>query len=160
MKPNLDLVEQFLIAIRTRGPWKLIGIHPDRVPFAKEGDRQIQRMPVATFGPRSVEAMREWVGYWNKTHGIYFEANPSRKHAFSRRASEKMHPLQYKFDIAALQWVVVDLDPPDSTTPDEWAKAVQRKFKRIKMRPTLIWRSGYGMPSGMAGQARARYSHC
>jgi len=143
MIPDLDLVEQFLRAVRVRGPWKLIGIHPDRVPF--EGARQIQRMPVATFGPKSVEAMREWVTYWNKTHGIYFEANPSRKHAFKRRSREKMHPLELAFDIAALQWIVVDLDPPDDTTPDDWAALVQRKFKRIKLKPTLIWRSGYGM---------------
>ena len=149
MKPDLDAVCEFLVAVRPRGPWKLVGLHADRDPSGKTGNRTTQVVPVDTFGPKGIDRLRRWVEYWNTTHGLYIEINPSRKHAWGRRSKAKLDPLEVGYDVWALQWCVVDLDPPDGATPDEWAKTVTGKLAGLKeLKPTLVWRSGNGMQAG------------
>jgi hypothetical protein len=148
MKPDHATIAKFLTAVRKRGPWKLVAIHPNRIPFPKDGEKihkDVQRVPVATFWPKSIQAMRHWVDMWNATHGVYFEINPSRLHAGGRRSREKIHPLEFKLDLAAFQYATIDLDPPPGVTPDEWDKTVRPKLAKLKQPPTLVWRSGGGM---------------
>jgi hypothetical protein len=89
--------------------------------------------------------MVAWIANWNATHGIYFAANPSRKQAFGRRASEFMRKEAETLDLAAFQYAPTDFDPPKSMSPDEWEKHVREKLADLDLKPTLIWRSGYGM---------------
>src|SRR5664279_1032198 len=99
---DIDAVIAFLLAVRKRGPFTLTAIHPDRVIGGKKDenfDPHVQRMPTATFFPKTFKAMGEWIEYWNKTHNIYFQANPSCRHAYTRRAREKIHPLDYRLDL-------------------------------------------------------------
>lgn len=153
LAPNPEIYIPFLTAIRLRGPWTLHAIHPDRVQLTadqalKNGaelDRHAQRIPTNTFTPKSADEMCIWVAEWNSTHGLYFAANPSRRQAFGRRASEFMRKDADALDLAAFQYVPVDLDPPVGATPENWEKQVRKKLAKLDLKPTLIWRSGYGM---------------
>ena len=88
--------------------------------------------------------MTVWISEWNRTHGIYFHANPARRQAFTRRAKEYQRD-DGTFDLLAFQYVSLDLDPPPDVSPDEWERIVTKKLSRLKMAPTLVWRSGNGM---------------
>jgi hypothetical protein len=154
MKPNTDVVTTFAKFMRARGPWTLTAIHPDRVPLTREQaakkdialDTQVQRVPTNTFSPATVEEMWGWVEQWNSTHGVYFMANPPRRQAYRRRASEFMRKDEFSLDVLALQYVAADLDPPKGAAPDEWYQFVLSKFgsQDMDLKPTFVWRSGYG----------------
>jgi hypothetical protein len=153
LAPDPETYIAFLTAVRPRGPWSLHAIHPDRVQLtagqaAKKGielDPHVQLIPTGTFSPVSRREMSAWVEKWNATHGIYFAANPSRRQAFGRRACQFMRKGASALDLAAFQYVPVDLDPPRGMAPEQWEKHVRRKLAKLDLKPTLIWRSGYGV---------------
>ena len=154
MKPNTDIVTTFAKCMRPRGPWTFTAIHPDRLPLTKEQadkkgitfDPQVQRVPTNTFSPATVGEMCGWVEQWNRTHGIYFMANPARQQAYRRRASEFMRKDEFSLDVLAVQYLAADLDPPKGANPDEWYRHVRSKLESrgIDLKPTFVWRSGYG----------------
>ena len=154
MKLDLVSMTEFMKALRRFGPWTLTAIHPDRIAVTKEQaakkgvtlNPDLQRVPTATFGPESLRTMCEWVEKMNATHGIYFMANPPRKQAFRRRASQFMRKDELSLDVLALQYVAADLDPPKSADPDEWYQSVLSKLdsQDMVLKPTFVWRSGYG----------------
>jgi hypothetical protein len=153
LAPDPEIYLLFMRAVRRRGPWTFHAIHPDRVQLSAlqaatkgiELDAHVQRIPTKTFSPASEKEMIAWIAIWNVTHGIYFAANPSRRHAFGRRASEFMRKDAETLDLAAFQYAAIDLDPPKGITPEEWEKHVRQKFAELDLQPTFLWRSGYGM---------------
>ena len=153
MKPDHDIIIRFMMTVRDRGPWTLHGLHPDRVQLTVEQaerkgvklDPHVQRMPTNTFSPASAKDMCAWVDQWNATHGIYFTANPSRRQAWGRRASGFRRKDCDALDVAAFQYVPLDLDPPSTMTPEQWERQVRVLLGRLDLKPTIIWRSGYGM---------------
>jgi hypothetical protein len=90
--------------------------------------------------------MFEWAEKMNATHGVYFMANPARKQAFRRRASEFMRKDEFSLDVLALQYLAADLDPPKDADPDKWCQHVRSKLdsRGMDLKPTFVWRSGYG----------------
>jgi hypothetical protein len=151
---DLDVAVAFLLAVRRHGPWTLVALHPDRVQDPRRAgvlgsplDRRVQAMPVETFTPRYREQLYAWLRQWNATHGIYWHVNPARTQAFHRRASQFLRKTERFLDIAAFQYVAGDFDPPNGETlsPEGWETKVRHKLDQFDLRPTFVWRSGYGV---------------
>jgi hypothetical protein len=151
---DLDVAVAFLLAVRPRGPWTLVALHPDRVHNSHRAgalgialDRHVQAMPVETFTPLYREQLRAWLRQWNATHGIYWHANPARTQAFHRRACQFLRKNERLLDITAFQYVAADFDPPKGETlsPEAWETRVRQKLEKFDLPPTFVWRSGYGV---------------
>ena len=93
-----DAVE-FLALLRPGGPWVLSAIEPDG---------KIETITAKTDGD-----VRAFVSKHNGARNLYYSVNPTRK-AMNKKAT--------KTDIAAIEYVLADLDPADGETP-EAAKA-------------------------------------
>jgi hypothetical protein len=67
MKPDLDMVAEFLAAVRPRGPHTLSAIHPERHQMtwadavAAGLDMGRQRVHTATFDHKTMDQCRRWV---------------------------------------------------------------------------------------------------
>ena len=158
MKPDLDMVAEFLAAVRPHGPHTLSAIHPERQQMtwadavAQGLDMDRQRVHTATFDHTTMDQCRRWVERENLERNIYFSLNPCRRQAFSRKAAQyirKAGPARQadKFpDILAHQYTAFDIDlPAEGFTPETWDEHVRDKLKGTRLAFTLIWRTGGGM---------------
>lgn len=93
LRPNEDLVVQYLSDFYPEGPWVLTAIHMDRSGTITK-----------TFSPETVDQMKEWVVAHNLDHhNLYYHVGiPKRE--LNRKADRS--------DIAAVLWLHVDIDPP------------------------------------------------
>jgi hypothetical protein len=115
----------FLELLRPNGPWVLTAILPD-------GNAPTKTMTTHTAA--EVDAfLREHNGKWN----LYYSTNPT-KTAITKKAS--------KADIAAVEYLLADLDPADGETP-EAAKAryLNQLNGSFEPKPTAIVDSGNGI---------------
>lgn len=90
-KPDYEASLDFLKRFRPGGPSLLVAIHPDRK--AIEGK---------TF--RDPAEIHPWLEELGRTHNLYFTANPTLRDVDDKCKRE---------DIAALDWLHVDVDPDD-----------------------------------------------
>jgi virulence-associated protein E len=113
----------FLQQLRSGGPWLLIAIEPDG-------------RPVATTATNADE-VRAFVRGYDRKRNLYYSVNPTRT-AMSKKAT--------KLDIAAIEFVLADLDPNDGETA-EAAKAryLEKLNGAFEPKPTALVDSGNGL---------------
>jgi hypothetical protein len=114
-------LEDFLEQLRPAGCWVLTAIVPDG--------------PTKTITADSRRDARRFVEEHDGTRNLYFSVNPTRT-AMSSKAA--------KVDIAAIEYVLADLDPREDESP-EAAKARYRENLRNNPTPTVIIDSGNGL---------------
>jgi hypothetical protein len=123
-EPNDGLVaSEFLQKLRPGGPWVLIAIVPDGKPT-----------PITAHTTDEVEA---FVRAHDGKANLYYSVNPTRT-AMRKKAA--------KTDIAAIEYVLSDLDPADGETP-EAAKAryLEQLNGTFEPKPTAAIDSGNGI---------------
>ena len=91
-----DVSVDFLEQLRPGGPWVLSAIEPDG--------------PITTITAEDAGAVRDFVQQHNGTRNLYYSVNPTRT-AVSKKAS--------KDDIAAIEYLLADLDPRKDESPDD-----------------------------------------
>ena len=95
--PDYAATAAFLRWFAPAGPWLLVGIDPDK-----------RLSPVAqTFSVAEEKQLRAWLEAEGGRRNLYFTVNPARWDA-----PRQKKPAQY--DMAALAWLHVDLDPDKS----------------------------------------------
>jgi hypothetical protein len=116
-----DIPAGFLEQLRPSGCWVLTTIVPDG--------------RIETITAHSAREVRRFVEAHDGERNLYFSVNPTRT-AMSRKAA--------KVDIAAIEYLLADLDPRDDESP-EAAKARYRENLRGDPTPTVIIDSGNGI---------------
>jgi Mesyanzhinovviridae DNA primase len=91
-----DTPAEFLKRLRPNGPWLLTAIIPDG--------------PTKTITAYDAEDVRQFVRQHDGSKKLYFSVNPTRDAMASKAA---------KVDIAAVEYLLADLDPKDDERPDE-----------------------------------------
>jgi putative DNA primase/helicase len=114
-------LEDFLGQLRPSGHWVLTAIIPDG--------------PTKTITADSGRDARRFVEMHDGERNLYFSVNPTRT-AMSSKAA--------KVDIAAIEYLLADLDPREDESPKE-AKARYRENLRNGPTPTVIIDSGNGI---------------
>jgi len=117
----------FLKKWRSAGPWILTSIHPDRKSISTQ-----------TFALGEEDNLREWLKKHGGDRNIYFSVNS---------ATRKLDKKAERRDIAALEWLHVDVDP----RPREDLKKEQERALKLLQdppggipKPTCIVFSGGG----------------
>jgi predicted P-loop ATPase len=122
-KGDTSQTVKFLQALRPSGPWCLVGIIPDG--------------PTTTVTAHTADEIDEFVRQHNGKRNIYYSPNPLRSN-IKKKAS--------KTDVAAVEFLLGDLDPQDDETPEA---AKSRYLKLIEdgrgPKPTMIIDSGNGL---------------
>jgi hypothetical protein len=116
---TIDFLEQ----LRPGGPWVLTAIDPD--------DGKIE-----TITTHDANQVHEFVVKYNNKRNLYYSVNPTRKPMTSKAAKD---------DIAAIEYLLSDLDPK----PDETAEVAKARYlaaiEVMKPEPTAIIDSGNGI---------------
>ena len=113
---------KFLEQLRPGGPWVLTAIMPDG--------------PTETITARDEKDVDAFVRRSNGKKNIYFSVNPTRKAMTSKAA---------KTDIAAIEYVLADLDPRDDETPEAAKERYLQELDTRQPKPTAIIDSGNGI---------------
>jgi hypothetical protein len=116
-----DAVE-FLALLRPGGPWVLSAIEPDG---------KIETITAKTDGD-----VRAFVSEYNGARNLYYSVNPTRKAMTSKAA---------KTDIAAIEYLLGDLDPKEGETPAAAKPRYLAALDELKPAPTAIIDSGNGI---------------
>jgi hypothetical protein len=113
----------FLQRLRPGGPWVLTAITPDG--------------PTTTITARMAFEVENFVKQHNGKKNLYYSVNPTRTD-LTKKAS--------KTDIAAVEYLLADLDPADGEAPDEAkARYLQRVNDGFDPKPTVTVDSGNGL---------------
>jgi hypothetical protein len=114
----------FLQWLRPGGLWVLTAIDPN--------SNKIETMTATT----AVEAA-SFVANYNGSRNIYYAVNPTRT-ALSKKAK--------KTDVAAVEYLLADLDPNDEETPEEAkARYLEQLRADFEPKPTAVIDSGNGI---------------
>ena len=116
-----DAVE-FLALLRPGGPWVLSAIEPDG---------KIETITAKTDGD-----VRAFVSKYNGARNLYYSVNPTRKAMTSKAA---------KTDIAAIEYLLGDLDPKPGETSEAAKARYLAALDELKPAPTAIIDSGNGI---------------
>src|SRR5262249_49852066 len=110
----------FLEQLRPNGPWVLTAITPDA--------------SINTITARTAAEIDSFISKHNGKSNLYYSVNPTRSAMFKKAA---------KADIAAVEFLLSDLDPADGETP-ETAKAryLEQLNGSFEPKPTAIVDSG------------------
>ena len=113
----------FLEQLRPNGPWVLTAIIPDG--------------PADTITARTADEVDAFVHAHNGKRNLYYSVNPTKSAVFKKAK---------KADIAAVEYLLADLDPADGETP-ETAKAryLGQLNGSFEPKPTAIVDSGNGI---------------
>jgi len=124
MSTDTDINEaiDFLKHLRPAGPWVLTAIEPDGALETKTA--------------ADLESARTFIAAHNGKRNIYYSVNPTRS-ALSSKAK--------KTDIAAIEYLLADLDPNDDETPDEAKARYLKAAENLKPDCTAIIDSGNGI---------------
>ena len=121
----IEVAVDFLKQLRPGGPWVVTAIVPD-------GGTTTQ-----TFAADDEIGLRKFISNHNGTRNLYYSVNPTRG-AMSRKAS--------KADIAAVEFVLSDLDPrDDEKSADAKARYLAQLNETFEPQPTAIIDSGNGL---------------
>jgi hypothetical protein len=113
----------FLERLRPGGPWVLTAIHPTQ--------KSINTL-TAHNASEVLDFVRARDGKWN----IYFSVNPTRA-ATQSKAS--------KLDIAAIEFIISDLDPRDDESPGDAKARYLKALETFKPAATALIDSGNGI---------------
>jgi predicted P-loop ATPase len=116
---------KFLEKLRPDGPWILTAIHPD-----KEW--------IDTITAKNVDEVRAFVQKFDGKRNLYYSVNPTRTAMTSKAA---------KPDIAAIEYVLADLDPKEGETSEAAKARYLPALKQYKPSPTAFLDSGNGIQS-------------
>ena len=116
-----DAVE-FLALLRPGGPWVLTAIEPDG--------------KIKTITAKTGDDVRAFVSKYNGTCNLYYSVNPTRKAMTSKAA---------KTDIAAIEYLLADLDPKQDETSEAAKVRYLALLDELKPAPTAIINSGNGI---------------
>ncbi|WP_407174433.1 VapE domain-containing protein [Bradyrhizobium sp. STM 3562] len=122
-KPLLERAIEFLMHLRPAGPWQLTAINP-RV-----------NNDIITRTIRSPEAARRFISEHDGKRNLHFSVNPVRVE--NRKAS--------KPDVAAIEFVLADLDPRDEEPSDAAKDRYLTSLKAFQPAPTFVIDSGNGV---------------
>lgn len=129
LRPNPDLVVQYLSDFFPDGPWVLTAIHTDRSGTTTK-----------TFSPGTVDQLTAWVVEHNVDHhNIYYSVGIPRRE-LKRKAGRE--------DIEAVLWLHVDIDPPagiDVEIARQRALSMLANGKDGIPAPTVVVNSGGGV---------------
>jgi hypothetical protein len=112
----------FLEQLRPGGPWILSAIQPDG--------------PIETITARNGNAVRDFVCAHDGKRNLYFSVNPARK-VMNKKAA--------KADIAAIEYLLADLDPKDDERPEDAKARYLAALESFEPKPTAIIDSGNGV---------------
>jgi AAA domain-containing protein len=124
--PNIQEAIKFLQKLRPDGPWLLIAIDPK-----KDKDNIVAKTVNTTDG------ISAFVGAHEGKSNLYYSVNPTKK---------AMNKKPKKVDIAAVEYLLGDLDPRDDEPP-EIAKAryLEQLNGAFEPKPTALVDSGNGI---------------
>ena len=121
--PDFHEATDFLERLRPGGPWVLTAIHPTQ-------------NSIKTLTAHNASEVHDFVrahgGKWN----IYFSVNPTRA-AMRSKAS--------KLDIAAIEFIISDLDPRDDESPQDAKARYLKALETFKPAATALINSGNGI---------------
>ena len=123
-RANNDSVPvSFLQQLRPDGPWVLTAITPDG--------------PIETITADTIIKIDTFVRKHNDVRNLYYSVNPTRG-PVSKKAA--------KTDIAAIEYLLADLDPNDNESPeDAKTRYLNQLNGDFEPKPTAIVDSGNGM---------------
>jgi predicted P-loop ATPase len=113
---------EFLERLRPGGPWVLTAIIPDGV--------------TTTITARNADAVRRFVRKYNGEQNLYYSVNPTRT-AMTKKAAKK--------DIAAIEFLLADLDPEDNEKTEDAKTRYLAALNQHKPASTAIIDSGNGI---------------
>jgi putative DNA primase/helicase len=126
--PHESTLEQtesvrFLDKLRPGGPWLLSAIDPDNGS-------------ILTKTMHNLEAAEAFVRKWNGKRNLYYSVNPTRTELNKKAA---------KVDIAAIEYVLGDLDPNEGETSEAAKVRYLKALEHFEPRPTALIDSGNGL---------------
>jgi hypothetical protein len=113
---------EFLEKLRPGGPWILTAIEPDGKP--------------KTITANNPSEARDFIRARNGRRNLYFSVNPTRA-SLSKKAA--------KADIAAIEYMLADLDPAESESSADAKARYQAQLETFEPRPTFVIDSGNGI---------------
>lgn len=119
-----EVAIEFLKKLRPGGPWTITAIVPDGSTITK------------TFYPDGENDLNAFIETHDGKCNIYYSVNLTRK-AMSKKAS--------KTDIAAVEYLLADLDPGDDETPEAAKSRYLEALETHEPAPTAIIDSGNGI---------------
>jgi RecA-family ATPase len=120
----MSIATDFLKQLRSAGPWLLTAITPDK-PIIK------------TATVNTAEKADDFVSQRDGKQNLYYSVNPTRN-AMNKKAE--------KVDIAAVEYLLADLDPnKDETSEAAKARYLQQLNGTFEPKPTAIIDSGNGI---------------
>jgi hypothetical protein len=116
-----DTIE-FLEKLRPGGPWILTAIEPDGKPITTTANKPTE--------------VRDFVRAHNGLRNLYFSVNPTRT-SLAKKAT--------KADIAALEFMLADLDPAEHESAADAKARYQAQLEKFELQPTFVIDSGNGI---------------
>ena len=114
---------EFLEKLRPGGPWVLTSIYPDKGW-------------IDTITAKTHDEVRAFIGKWNGKRNLYYSVNPTRKEMTSKAA---------KTDIAAIEYILSDLDPNEGETSEAAKARYLAKLATHQPIATAVVDSGNGI---------------
>ena len=122
----------FLERLRPSGPWVLTAIDPTSGK-------------IETITAHNKTEARDFIRLHDGKCNLYYSVNPTRT-AMTRKAA--------KTDIAAIEYLLADLDPRDGESPEDAKSRYLKALETFKPAATAIINSGNGIQAlGRAGAA-------
>jgi hypothetical protein len=118
----VDLAVMFLKLLRPSGPWVLSAIVPDGA--------------IETSTAKTADDIRAFVKEYDGKRNLYYSVNPTRT-ALTKKAA--------KIDIAAIEYLLADLDPKENETPEAAKGRYLAALQQLQPAPTAIVDSGNGI---------------
>ena len=113
----------FLERLRPGGPWVLTAIHPTSGR-------------IETITARDATEARDFIRLHNGKRNLYYSVNPTRTAMTSKAA---------KTDIAAIEYLLADLDPRDGDSPEDAKARYLKALETFEPAATAIIDSGNGI---------------
>jgi hypothetical protein len=119
---NMNDIIDFLQQLRTGGPWVLTAITPDGPP--------------ETITATTAEEVDHFIRKHNGKRNLYYSVNPTKGRMTKKAA---------KTDIAAIEYLLADLDPNDGEASADAKTRYLTQLDTFKPKPTAIIDSGNGV---------------
>jgi len=114
----------FLTQLRPGGPWVLVAIDPDT------------EKNIITITAQQQADVNSFVQRWNGKRNLYYSVNPVRQ-ALDKKPK--------KTDIAAIEYLLSDLDPAKDETPVAAKARYRAQLEKMQPMPTAVIDSGNGL---------------
>ncbi len=119
---DASTASHFLERLRPGGPWVLTAIVPDG--------------PTTTITARDPNEVTDFIRRHDGQRNLYYAVNPLRK-AMTKKAA--------KVDVAAIEYLLADLDPKDDESPADAKARYLKALEGFTPAPTAIIDSGNGI---------------